>query len=83
MASIAFLQKTRAGTYAQQARKTASQRRPSSNGTAVNGHSHHLTLVQNGRVLADPSDGYELFPIDFTMHAQIRQTVIRKFLEAH
>ncbi|RLN20553.1 hypothetical protein BBJ28_00013624 [Nothophytophthora sp. Chile5] len=34
-------------------------------------------------VLVDPSDGYELFPIDFAMHVIHRQNLIDKFLAAH
>ncbi|KAL4093410.1 hypothetical protein PRIC1_010844 [Phytophthora ramorum] len=38
---------------------------------------------RDGRALADPAEGYELFPIDFSMHAQIRQNVVHQFLQTH
>ncbi|KAE8964883.1 hypothetical protein PF011_g28500 [Phytophthora fragariae] len=41
------------------------------------------TLGRNGRALADPAEGYELFPIDFSMHVQIRQNVVQRFLQTH
>ncbi|KAE9165663.1 hypothetical protein PF004_g29427, partial [Phytophthora fragariae] len=63
IASIALLQKKRAAAYDPKNRKGSGQRRPSSNGAALNGasngHTHHLTIVQNGRALADPAEGYE------------------------
>ncbi|POM70616.1 Xaa-Pro dipeptidase, metalloprotease family M24B, partial [Phytophthora palmivora] len=40
-------------------------------------------LKQYGRLVADPAEGYELFPIDFSMHVQIRQNVVRRFLQTH
>ncbi|KAL3669267.1 hypothetical protein V7S43_005648 [Phytophthora oleae] len=42
----------------------------------------HL-FKRNDHVLADPAEGYELFPIDFSMHVQIRQNVLHKFLQTH
>ncbi|KAH7464690.1 Xaa-Pro dipeptidase [Phytophthora ramorum] len=79
MASIALLQKTRAPAYDPKNRKSGGPRRPSA---SLNGHSH-VTMVQAGRALADPAEGYELFPIDFSMHAQIRQNVVHQFLQTH
>ncbi|EGZ07489.1 hypothetical protein PHYSODRAFT_340571 [Phytophthora sojae] len=40
-------------------------------------------LDRTGRALADPAEGYELFPIDFSMHVQIRQNVVQRFLQTH
>ncbi|KAG2762807.1 hypothetical protein JG687_00008445 [Phytophthora cactorum] len=86
MASLALLQKKRAAAYDPKNRKGIAQRRPSANGAAMNGSANghtHLAMVQNGRVLADPAEGYELFPIDFSMHVQIRQNVVHRFLQTH
>lgn len=78
-ASIALFQKTRAPTYAQATTKRAApQQHDAHDHDHANGHRHRIH-----RLAADPSDSYELFPIDYSMHVQHRRTALSKFLEAH
>ncbi|CAH0482141.1 unnamed protein product [Peronospora belbahrii] len=80
IASIALLQKKRASVYDHMKPKQRGRQRRQS--APVNGHKH-LIMTPKSRILDDPSEGYELFPIDFSMHVQIRQNAVYKFLETH
>ena len=85
MTSIALLQKKRASSYNLMNAASNASHRPSATATAMNGLANgqkHL-MTQNGRLLVDPADTYELFPIDLSMHVQIRQNVVHTFLATH
>lgn len=73
-ASIALLQKSRAASY--KAQPAAAH----ANGHAQqHHHAHNIHRLESG----DAARGYELFPIDYAMHAQHRDGAIAKFLAAH
>lgn len=72
VASIALYQKTRAPAYA------AENDVSSSSVPASSGHDHHHHHHDHASL-----DGYELFPIDYSMHAQNRQRAVQRMLAAH
>ncbi|GAB9473914.1 Xaa-pro dipeptidase [Globisporangium polare] len=81
-ASIALFQKTRAPAYSQA--HHASKKPSAAHKThdhahehGANGHSHHIHSLQT-----DSANGYELFPIDYGMHAQHRRNAMKKFTAA-
>ena len=84
MAAMALLQKKRASLYRVSTIKLSGPRRSSAARAAANGAalmptpSHGLLQAED-----DPAEGYEMFPIDFSMHVQIRQSIVHAFLQTH
>lgn len=72
VASIALYQKTRAPAYADDHEAS------STSASASSSHDHHHHHHDHASL-----DGYELFPIDYSMHAQNRQRAVRRMLAAH
>ncbi|KAI9916579.1 hypothetical protein PsorP6_018052 [Peronosclerospora sorghi] len=83
MTSIALLQKKRASAYDLKSRKRGAQRVRNASGASIHDVGNGVKLVANDRMVTDPAEDYELFPIDFSMHVQIRANVVHKFVELY